>query len=140
MDHRLINLWLSDDTDTLCYKPINPPNKITAFFRGTRSLSFKNIKGFIYGPFSSTFAVRKKKVINAMAFKVDEDFVESKITKNQKPCQDDSGVVSDAHDSVQAKIGNVAYLDNHSEMSEYHKRLFMEASEYDQKQKDMAQT
>ena len=132
MDHKLINLWLSNDTGTLYYKPINPPNKLTAFFRGTRSLSFKNIKGFIYGPFSSTFEVRKKKVINAMDFKVDEKFVERKLTKGDKsPCQDDSGFVSDAHDSVQAKIGNVAYLDNHSEMSEYHKKLFIEAEEYD---------
>ena len=66
-----------------------------------------------------------------MNFKVDEELKESKIKKSQKPCQDDSGLVSDAHDSVQAKIGNVAYLDNHSEMSEYHKRLFMAGSEYD---------
>ena len=66
--HKRITLKISSDRNTLYYKPIDPQSKILAFFRGDRNLSFDNIKGFIYGPFSTTFESRKEKVINTMNF------------------------------------------------------------------------
>lgn len=65
---RKVNLWLSKDESCLYYKPLESINPVREFFRGARAMSFTNIKGFVYGPYSTTFETRKSKVLDAFKY------------------------------------------------------------------------
>ena len=59
LESKKVSLWLSKNEKTLYYKPLETQNKLFAYFRGARTINLSNIRGFIYGPFSSTFQARK---------------------------------------------------------------------------------
>ena len=65
---RKILLWLSKDEKTLYYKPIDPVKKVVAFLRGDRGMKFSNVRGFFYGPSTSTFLARRDKVLDAINY------------------------------------------------------------------------
>ena len=67
-----VTLWLSKDENTLYYRPVNPEKKVVAYLRGARNLRFNNLRGFFYGPFSTTFLARREKVLTAINYEKKE--------------------------------------------------------------------
>ena len=59
---------MTPNESSIRYRPLEPTNKLLAFFRGDREIKFSQIKGIVYGPFSATFQARKRPVIEAMNF------------------------------------------------------------------------
>ena len=110
-----MRLWLSKNESTLYYKQPEPQNKLIAFFRGARTINLSNIKGFIYGPFSSTFQARKPKVLRAM--NLDTQALDLKPSVSQTSAIDTVFLgMSQLRLSTRAHRGSISVQDNSPHM------------------------
>ena len=66
--HKRVRFWLSQDEKYLCYRDMEPTSKILDCLRGDRRISFKDIKGFLFGAQSTTFQKRRKFVLKQLSF------------------------------------------------------------------------
>ena len=82
-------------------------------------MKFSNIRGFIYGPFSTTFEVRRVNVLKTMDLERGSD-VDSKLLTLEDEFES-------SQVSKEANIKNISYF---TKSNNNHKKLFMTKFEY----------
>ena len=131
-EHKRVKIFLAKDGSNLYYDQIDPSSKLKAFLRGSRNISFSNIVGVVYGPFSSTFEKRKPMVLDAMNF---EQSMYQTFTQDE---HDHHKMFDTEKESLEDdKLSGGA---DSEKLSVYHQKLFMDQDEYDNQQKRAAKS
>ena len=67
-ESKRVKLRLSRDKKSLCYADTDEGRSLFSRLRGERVVKFSSMRGFLFGAVSSTFAKKRKRVVEAMGF------------------------------------------------------------------------